>query len=351
MSFDPRDNEWGSSSEGSCSTGDVIEALYNAEAAQAEAFGRTTGVDAVNVREAMVATRVLREQIQQLQGTEDLTAAFRRDLYAIPAAIPNWLPTVIAKHFGTAQTTRTAIMDTARHNAAVATAGGGAIRSLPELRMTQTTLEHSLESAATGARNLVHRFMPAQKALTDARDTIDSPNRSIASSARSARSAAISDKRLELLRIKEQKAELELELLEKGHSQRSSRALSPIEFASAIDPQDLGDKLRAVAEARSEDSSPGLCTVCGDAFVEHDIFCRSCWNYRHADTAAESSSNNPFAGIPTGPQAGPVEQGVSMPLLPNFVDGGFGRPEQKPNRSRTLDDGQQSLASLFGATT
>ena len=67
MSFDPRDNEQSSSSEGSCSTGEAIEALNNAEAAQAEAFGRTSGTDAVSIREAMVATRGLREQMQQLR--------------------------------------------------------------------------------------------------------------------------------------------------------------------------------------------------------------------------------------------------------------------------------------------
>ena len=147
MSYDARDNvERSSSSEGSCSTGEVIEALHGAESAQAEAFGRSTGSDAIAIRKAMEDTRALRTQIESLQGTSDLSVAFRKDLYAIPAAVPRWLPNVIARHFGTAQTTKTAILDTARHNAAIATSGGGGIRSLPELR-TLPTMAESTASA------------------------------------------------------------------------------------------------------------------------------------------------------------------------------------------------------------
>ena len=84
MSVDPRDTvDVSSSSNSSCSTGELLEALNGAEAAQAEAFGRSSGTDAIAIREAMTATKTLKSQIQQLQGTQDLTIAFNRELYAV----------------------------------------------------------------------------------------------------------------------------------------------------------------------------------------------------------------------------------------------------------------------------
>ena len=136
MSYDARDTvDQSHSSNSSCSTGELIDALNQAEAAQAEAFVRTSGEDAVAIREAMTATKTLRTQIQQLHGTEDFTVAFNRSLYAVPASVPRWLPNFLARQFSSPQSTRSAVIETARCDAAVATAGGGSIRNLPELRI------------------------------------------------------------------------------------------------------------------------------------------------------------------------------------------------------------------------
>ena len=63
------------------STGSVIDALMCAELAQAQAFSRATGMDALNAHAGAEATRDLIQQIQT--SCLDLSQPFDKKLYRV----------------------------------------------------------------------------------------------------------------------------------------------------------------------------------------------------------------------------------------------------------------------------
>ena len=111
------------------------------------------------------------------------------------------MPTVIARQFGTSMTTRTAILDTARLNAAAPASSS----SYPPLQQHVTPGQGIPALVASSIRALVSR-----------RDTTDleRPTKRAPSDRGSAVSLVISEKRAELLKVKEQRLQAELELLE-----------------------------------------------------------------------------------------------------------------------------------------
>jgi len=76
------------SQNSSVSTGEVLHALKSTQFAQQRALTTMIGDDALKAAAAAEETRNLINEIENMNGTEDLKAAFNRDLYKVGPNVP-----------------------------------------------------------------------------------------------------------------------------------------------------------------------------------------------------------------------------------------------------------------------
>ena len=79
----------------------VSAALMDAERAQANAFAESSGQQALTAWQGMEDTKAFRQQVEEHLASNDPESSFDRTLFRIPATVPDWLPTSVARLFGT----------------------------------------------------------------------------------------------------------------------------------------------------------------------------------------------------------------------------------------------------------
>lgn len=167
----------------------VLQALEQAAAAQRIAYDRAVGTEALTIHQALLETLQLRDQIKQRHG-HDLKAILGREAFRVSPMVPAWLPEAIARQFGSAMTTRQAIMESASRNVTMPSAP----MMYPKLKLEERPA-NVIDKAAGRLRRIFH-------------GTDESSEKG------SGKSNAVSEKRLELLRAKEERLQAELEALE-----------------------------------------------------------------------------------------------------------------------------------------
>jgi hypothetical protein len=183
---------------GESSIAEVLAALDAAALAQQKAYTETTGAEALAAHQALSETLCLKKEIQE-KYKGDLTAVLRQDEIMIPPSVPGWLPGAIARRFGQKVTVKDAMIEIAQANSQFPTS----FTAYPSLEPTPPSMATQLVGrlkAMVGSRT-----DDAPQAILDKRKT-PSDNGSVAS--------AISQKRAELLRVREQRIQAELEQLE-----------------------------------------------------------------------------------------------------------------------------------------
>ena len=101
------------SSGDSARTADVLQLLRQTLVAQANAFQSSTGSDALRAYQGHQDTANL---ISQIERAGHLESAFDPTVYRIPASVPGWVPTPLARLFGTAVPIRNALQQQALEN-------------------------------------------------------------------------------------------------------------------------------------------------------------------------------------------------------------------------------------------
>ncbi len=217
---------------GKSSIAEVLAALDVAALAQQRAYYESTGAEALAAHQALSETLSLKKEIQE-RYKDDLTAVLRQDEIMIPPSVPGWLPGAIARRFGQKTTVKDAVIEIAQANTQFPTS----FTAYPSLEPTPPSM----------ATQLVGRLKAivgsgtgdAPEAIRDKKKT-PSDNGSVAS--------AISQKRAELLRVREQRLQAELEQLEQ--QQADEQNLDGFEDPKTPDA-------RQTAAPRSRPPTPG----------------------------------------------------------------------------------------------